>query len=56
MSTDPEHKFELALQLEDLITAHQLALEAEVRDPSVWLNAQISYLISYSSNNPKTMP
>uniref|UniRef100_A0A3P9KBP6 Coatomer subunit beta' n=1 Tax=Oryzias latipes TaxID=8090 RepID=A0A3P9KBP6_ORYLA len=29
VSTDPEHKFELALQLEDLITAHQLVLEAE---------------------------
>ncbi|XP_024113944.1 coatomer subunit beta' isoform X3 [Oryzias melastigma] len=29
VSTDPEHKFELALQLGDLTTARQLALEAE---------------------------
>lgn len=29
VSTDPEHKFELALQLGDLKTAYQLALEAE---------------------------
>ncbi|KAM6932883.1 coatomer subunit beta'-like [Xenentodon cancila] len=29
VSTDPEHKFELALQLGELSTAYQLALEAE---------------------------
>jgi coatomer subunit beta' len=28
VSTDPEHKFELALQLGELQTAHSLALEA----------------------------
>jgi coatomer subunit beta' len=28
VSTDPEHKFELALQLGELKTAHSLALEA----------------------------
>lgn len=31
MSTDPEHKFELALHLGELKMAHQLAQEAEVR-------------------------
>lgn len=31
VSTDPEHRFELALQLGDMKTAHQLATEAEVR-------------------------
>lgn len=31
MSNDPEHKFELALQLGELKTAYQLALKAEVR-------------------------
>lgn len=31
MSTDPEHRFELALQLGELNTAYQLAVEAEVR-------------------------
>ena len=30
MTTDPEHKFELALQLGDLKVAYQLAKEAEV--------------------------
>lgn len=30
VSTDPEHKFELALQLGELKIAYQLALEAEV--------------------------
>lgn len=30
MSTDPEHKFELALQLGDIQTAHKLASEAKV--------------------------
>ncbi|XP_056139515.1 coatomer subunit beta'-like [Lampris incognitus] len=29
VSTDPEHRFELALQLEELKIAHQLAMEAE---------------------------
>ena len=32
MSTDPEHRFELALQLGELKVAYQLAIEAEVRD------------------------
>lgn len=31
MSTDPEHKFDLALQLGEVQIAYQLALEAEVR-------------------------
>lgn len=31
VSTDPEHRFELAVQLGELKTAYQLALEAEVR-------------------------
>lgn len=31
VTCDPEHKFELALQLGDLKTAYQLAKEAEVR-------------------------
>lgn len=31
MSTDPEHRFELALQLGELKIAYQLAVEAEVR-------------------------
>lgn len=31
MSTDPEHKFELALQLGEVKIAYELALEAEVR-------------------------
>jgi len=31
VSTDPEHRFELALQLGDMKIAHQLATEAEVR-------------------------
>ncbi len=30
VTCDPEHKFELALQLGDLPTAYQLAKEAEV--------------------------
>lgn len=30
VSTDPEHKFELALQLGDVQTAYQLASEAKV--------------------------
>lgn len=33
MSTDPEHKFELALQLGEVKIAYQLALEAEVGRP-----------------------
>ena len=32
VSTDPEHRFELALHLGELKTAYDLALEAEVRD------------------------
>lgn len=32
MSTDPEHRFELALQLGELKIAYQLAVEAEVRE------------------------
>lgn len=31
VSTDPEHRFELALQLGELKIAYQLAVEAEVR-------------------------
>lgn len=31
VSTDPEHKFDLALQLGEVKIAYQLALEAEVR-------------------------
>lgn len=31
VSTDPEHRFELALQLGELKIAYQLAIEAEVR-------------------------
>lgn len=31
VSTDPEHKFELALQLGEVKIAYELALEAEVR-------------------------
>lgn len=31
MSTDPEHRFELALQLGELKIAYQVAVEAEVR-------------------------
>lgn len=31
MSVDPEHKFDLALQLGEVKIAYQLALEAEVR-------------------------
>lgn len=34
MSTDPEHRFELALQLGELKIAYQLAVEAEVRRQS----------------------
>lgn len=30
VSTDPEHRFELALQLGELTIAYQLAVEAEV--------------------------
>lgn len=30
VSTDPEHRFELALQLGELKIAYQLAVEAEV--------------------------
>lgn len=30
VTTDPEHKFELAVQLGDLKVAHELAKEAEV--------------------------
>ncbi len=32
VSTDPEHRFELALQLGELKIAYQLAVEAEVRE------------------------
>lgn len=35
VSTDPEHRFELALQLGELQIAYQLAVEAEVRASSV---------------------
>ena len=35
VTCDPEHKFELALQLGDLKVAHQLAKEAEVNSYSV---------------------
>ena len=31
VTCDPEHKFDLALQLADLKTCYQLAVEAEVR-------------------------
>lgn len=31
MSTDPEHRFELALNLGELKIAYQLAVEAEVQ-------------------------
>ena len=31
VSSDPEHRFELALQLGELKIAYQLAVEAEVR-------------------------
>lgn len=31
VSTDPEHRFDLALQLGEVNVAYQLALEAEVR-------------------------
>ena len=32
MTCDPEHKFELALQLGDLKTCYQIAKEAEVNE------------------------
>lgn len=32
MTCDPEHKFELAIQLGDLKTCYQIAKEAEVRE------------------------
>lgn len=32
VSTDPEHRFELALQLGELKIAYQLAIEAEARE------------------------
>lgn len=41
VSTDPEHKFELALQLGDVQTAQELALEAKVWTLKV---PQIAYL------------
>ena len=36
VTTDAEHKFELALQLGDLKTAHTLAKEAQVEEISIW--------------------
>ncbi len=38
VSTDLEHKFELALQLGEVDTAYQLALQAEVRDAQTRIN------------------
>lgn len=40
VSTDPEHKFELALQLGELKTAYQLALKAEVSALSLFIAAK----------------
>ena len=37
VSMDPEHRFELALNLGELKTAYQLAVEAEVNTPLVEL-------------------
>lgn len=46
VSTDPEHRFELALQLGELKIAYQLAVEAEVR-------AYVLYSISHLSPSLK---
>lgn len=40
VSTDPEHRFELALQLGELKIAYQLAIEAEVSEFT--LNSKIN--------------
>lgn len=51
VSTDPEHKFELALQLEEVSVAYQPALEAEVRRPTVCSCTQlesVAMLAAYS--------
>ena len=39
VSTDPEHRFELALQLGEMTIAHTLATEAEVRT-NLWGHAR----------------
>lgn len=46
VSTDPEHRFELALQLGELKIAYQLAVEAEVR----------AYSITYPIFSPSKKP
>ena len=41
VTCDPEHKFDLSLQLGDLKTCYQLAMEAEVRFPIMMMNFSI---------------
>lgn len=45
VSTDPEHRFELALQLGELKIAYQLAVEAEVN---------IQFLVIRNNSDYKT--
>lgn len=49
VSTDPEHRFELALQLGELKIAYQIAIEAEVREfkPDFKVNLRSSKCFSH---------
>lgn len=51
VSTDPEHRFELALQLGELKIAYQLATEAEVKEFKLdfKVNVSSSKCVSYIS-------
>lgn len=40
---DPEHRFELALQLGELKIAYQLAVEAEVSIQFLWFILSLEY-------------
>lgn len=43
VSMDPEHRFELALQLGELKIAYQLAVEAEVSIQFLWFILSLEY-------------
>lgn len=54
VSTDPEHRFELALQLGELKIAYQLAVEAEVR--ACWPAFEANSIPHHTNFLPQTLP